>query len=314
MFGRSFILLLALAAAVGIPFVTSRTSNMRHEAANWWLSGETEVQPQAEEVAAEEPVKIPSALDTLPALRPEGLPISDLAEIFNFDVTMPWILGRWPRVNTRLAELDLQGYRVPLVSGTREDDLAGSLTYYFNKKQQVERITFRGTTGDARKLVHLLATRHRFVRQMHDNPGLFLYQVKWNGKAWSELHIRPTHVVSATSPYARFEVALDMRRPHWLNRPGPFRSRRSEPDPQPAPRYREASARSSRSSQTFTVDVWRWLTERTPATRPEPAATIEPAVVEAPTATETGPPGGEPSSPATTAVSPSPPQAVAPAP
>ena len=48
----------------------------------------------------------------------------------------------------RLAELDVQGYRVPLVTGTSRDDLAGSLTYYFDKTHHVTHIHFRGTTGD----------------------------------------------------------------------------------------------------------------------------------------------------------------------
>lgn len=79
----------------------------------------------------------------------EGTPVRDLAEVFRFDVTTDWILRHWPRVSTGLAQLQLQGYRVPLVTGTGEADLAGSLTYYFNARQKVQRITFCGTTGDA---------------------------------------------------------------------------------------------------------------------------------------------------------------------
>ena len=275
MFGRSLILLLALTAAVAIPLVASKTSNMRNSATQWWLSGETDRQPQATQTGSSDAAAAEKLAETLSALRPEGPPVTDLGEIFRFDVTTPWILGRWPRVTTRLADLDLQGYRVPLVTGTREDDLAGSLTYYFDKKQQAERITFRGTTGDARKLVRLLATRHGFVRQAHGDAGLYLYQVKWNGKAWSELHVRPKQVVSAASPYSRFEVALNMRRPHWLDLATPYQTGRSEPDPQPAPSFQEASAASSGpSSQRYTVSVRRWLTERTERSRPQPAPAV----------------------------------------
>ena len=55
----------------------------------------------------------------------EGAPVGDLAEVFRFDVTTDWILRRWPRVSTGLAQLQLQGYRVPLVTGTAQTDLAG---------------------------------------------------------------------------------------------------------------------------------------------------------------------------------------------
>ena len=112
-----------------------------------------------------------------------------------------------------LAELDLQGYRVPLVSGTSEADVAGSLTYYFNAKQRLERITFFGTTGDGRKLVALLESRFAFKRGNANEPNLFLYQVKSWGKVQSEMRIRPSPIVRSEVPNTRFEVALLIDRP-----------------------------------------------------------------------------------------------------
>ena len=76
--------------------------------------------------------------------------IQPLAAVFRCDITPPWVMSQWSRVSTGLAELDLHGYRVALISGTREGDLAGSLTYYFNIQQRLQRITFQGSTGDAR--------------------------------------------------------------------------------------------------------------------------------------------------------------------
>ena len=70
MFGRSLILLLALAAAVAIPFVASKTSNVRREAAQWWLSGETQAQPQAAEIASSDASATDKPTETLLALRP----------------------------------------------------------------------------------------------------------------------------------------------------------------------------------------------------------------------------------------------------
>ena len=64
--------------------------------------------------------------------------------------------------STGLTYLQLQGYRVPLVTGTTLADVAGSLTYYFNAQQRVQRITFRGTTGDPSVLATLLAQRLSF--------------------------------------------------------------------------------------------------------------------------------------------------------
>ena len=63
-------------------------------------------------------------------------PVLSLEEVLRFDVTTAWVLSKWPRVSANLAELDMQGYRVPLVTGTGDADVAGSLTYYFNAKQR----------------------------------------------------------------------------------------------------------------------------------------------------------------------------------
>jgi hypothetical protein len=143
--------------------------------------------------------------------------VHPLEDVLRFDVTTAWVLANWPRVSAGLAELDLQGYRVPLVSGTSDGDVAGSLTYYFNPKQRVARITFFGTTGDARKLVALLESRYGFKRTVVPEPNLFVYQVKSWGKVTSEMRIRPAPVVRSEVPNSRFEVALLVDRPKSMD-------------------------------------------------------------------------------------------------
>lgn len=145
--------------------------------------------------------------------RIEGAPAPNLEEILQFEGTPAWVMARWPRVTAGLAELDLQGYRVPLVSGTSSDDLAGSLTYYFNKNQKIERIIFHGTTGDPRKLITLVTSKFSFLHEPSGDPSLSLFQAKWHGKPHSELRIRPARVLRADQPNARYEVDLAMKRP-----------------------------------------------------------------------------------------------------
>jgi hypothetical protein len=140
-------------------------------------------------------------------------PPQDLAEVLHFNGTPAWVMTRWPRVTSGLAQLDLQGYRVPLVTGTGESDVAGSLTYYFDREQRVKFITFRGTTGDPRKLIGLVTQHYNLEQQPSDDPGLYLYQVRKYGKPLSELRIRPARVVRADQPFARYEVELALMRP-----------------------------------------------------------------------------------------------------
>jgi len=152
-------------------------------------------------------------------IRPDSTPVHPLEEVLRFDVTTAWVLQNWPRVSANLSELDVQGYRVPLVSGTNDDDLAGSLTYYFNPKQRVSRITFFGTTGDTRKLVSILESRYGFKRVVTPEPNVFLYQVKtWSwGQVTSELRMRTAPVVRKDLPHSRFEVALLIERPKSMD-------------------------------------------------------------------------------------------------
>ncbi len=165
-------------------------------------------------VARDRPHGVPSAPMRPPPPWPDDTAVRDLAEVLRFDVTPDWIVSQWPRVSAGLAHLSLQGYRVPLVTGTAQDDLAGALTYYFNPRQRLQRITFYGTTGNSRKLVALVTTRFGFARRLVNDASVFLYELPDSrGRARSFLWIRPTRVVRASEPHRRFKVAFVIERP-----------------------------------------------------------------------------------------------------
>lgn len=219
MFKRSFFLIIMM-AAIGLPYLATSSND-------WWsyfgaqhagADGKAAAfaagaKPGAYSNAAVRRGGAPAAGPLARSQTIEGQGAHDLGEVLRFDGTPGWVMSRWPRVTSGLAELDLQGYRVPLVTGTAEDDLAGSLTYYFDKNQHVAFISFKGTTGNPRKLISLVMSRYSFIPQQTNDPGVSLYQVKWNGKALSELRIRPSRVVRADQPRARFEIDLAMKRP-----------------------------------------------------------------------------------------------------
>jgi hypothetical protein len=152
---------------------------------------------------------------TLPiaARSPSGVELHTIQQTFNFDVTPAWVLGSWSRVSTGLAELDLQGYRVALVTGTREGDLAGSLTYYFDTRQQLQRIVFTGNTGDARPLVAWLTGRYHLMRELTGDPSMYLYRIRDGKTVMSELRIKPADVVRQGESLTRFSVNVMLSRP-----------------------------------------------------------------------------------------------------
>jgi len=144
----------------------------------------------------------------------EGAPVSDLGELLRFDVNPGWILQRWPRVSTGLSYMQLQGYRVLMVTGTKDTDLAGSLTYYFNAQQKVQRITFHGATGDPQLLIRLLTSRHAFARRLTNDPGLVVFEApQEDGRRTSLLKLTSVGVVKSSDPRRRLKVELAMERP-----------------------------------------------------------------------------------------------------
>ena len=216
--GRGALVLAIVVAAVAIPFFASSDSPV--SGISDWLSGNTDPSAQTGETgggtaASESPAgkdgeDRPVDLSKLP---PEGMPVGHFSEVFRYDVTPDWILSRWPRVSTGLADVRFHGYRVPLVTGVAQDDLAGALTYYFDERHQMRRLTFKGTTGDFRRLVTVITAQFGLERQLPSEPGVLLFQQTWNGKVQGELRVQPAPVVKASAPHRRYFVSLDLTKP-----------------------------------------------------------------------------------------------------
>jgi hypothetical protein len=200
--------LLAVSGPISLFSASDRLGSLKR---SWLGSGGAAATAASQPSNAAAPLATPAG--PTPSAPADATPMPSLAEVLRFDVTTSWVMHRWPRVSTGLPHLQLQGYRVPLVTGTSVADLAGSLTYYFNSQQQVERITLRGTTGDPNALVALLAGRYHFARRLTNDPGTVLFEtVNSSNQSAGTLKIRSAAVVKANQPYTRFEVDLVMDR------------------------------------------------------------------------------------------------------
>jgi len=206
-----------------VPVLAALSPMAYYSGPEWWSKAKASVFPAASgDVLDESAAPGPGAFSEVhdPSAFPgteipvEGAPVENLHEVFRFDVTPDWIVRRWPRVSAGLPYLELQGYRAPLVTGTAEDDLAGAITYYFNPRQELQRITFYGSTGNTRKLVDLVTSRFGFARRLTNDASVFLYEIpNQDGRSTSFLWVRPARVVTASDPHGRFEVALVVERP-----------------------------------------------------------------------------------------------------
>lgn len=206
MFRKLFLLALPIGAIAG-PFVI-------HSGPKWVsqatasLSSASDSQPQENSA-----VSTGASVEGLADIALEGPEVNQFWEVLRFDLTPSSLTQRWPRVTTSLHDLSLQGYRVPLVTGTKPDDLAGSLTYYFNYQRQLQRITFSGTTGDYRRLLKLLTGYYGFVNRPTNTPNVILFEVPVSGPAASYLWIQPVDVVRADQPLNQFQLTLVLERP-----------------------------------------------------------------------------------------------------
>ncbi len=142
----------------------------------------------------------------------EGTPSVSLEEVFRFDVTKEWVYQRWARKSTALSELGLYGVRVPLVTGTQIYDLAGSLTYFFDTAGKVQRISFKGNTGDTTKIVMLAVQRYGLQPQASSIVGEQLFEIRRGSDVFSQLRTRPSSVLWSSSPHDSFVLEMDLQR------------------------------------------------------------------------------------------------------
>jgi hypothetical protein len=110
-----------------------------------------------------------------PIVGPPGAPLEHL---LSFEITPEWVSENWSRVSTRLAELDLDGWRVAVATGTTATDLTGSITYYFDQKRRVQRITLHGYAADASRIVNMAASRFGMQRIPSDGQDLYTASIE----------------------------------------------------------------------------------------------------------------------------------------
>jgi hypothetical protein len=223
---RTLLKLLLLVAAVGIPYIIF-ADGWRNALQEKWHSitafasatSTRDTSSSSVNDVIQDSLQAPAAANESAAANLSGPPqpiltggyTDNLLSVLRFDVSPEWVSGRWSRVSTTLAEMDLEGLRVPLVTGHDTDDLAGSLTYYFDHKRQVQRIAFDGYTGDPRPLIATVTQYYHLNEEPTLGAGLYL--AKWNGNPTSMLRIRHSPVVRSEYSNSRYEVRLEINRP-----------------------------------------------------------------------------------------------------
>lgn len=215
--------ILLLAGAAGGPYVLFETEagNQARKGAEYFLaeSGSPPTGTLTSSQATDEPLWITPGHDptanplnaSTPHTSLAQAPVQSLQEVLRFDVTPAWVTARFPRISTVLADMQLDGLRVPLVTGTTPNDVAGTLTYYFDRYKRLQRISLHGVVGDPTRLIAELQQAYQLQQEPSLGGGLYL--MKWNGQPTSVMQIAPAPVIRADAPYSRFSAFIELNQP-----------------------------------------------------------------------------------------------------
>jgi hypothetical protein len=199
MFRRPLWLTAALALAAGVPYVA-----LDDRVADFAKTQYSRIAKSAPATYTSD--SNPLAENPLAVVGPASF--VSLEEALRFDVTPEWVTARWPQAGTVTANTEHLGLRVPLVTGTLATDVAGSLTYYFDQRHMLQRITLLGATGDDSRLVAFACQQFGLRPTQTLDRGLY-----YGGdldQPTSCLQVR--HAPASATPAAKFEVALELNR------------------------------------------------------------------------------------------------------
>ncbi|MEC7409367.1 MAG: DUF6690 family protein [Planctomycetota bacterium] len=140
-----------------------------------------------------------------------GAPVTDLREVMRFDISPEWVMNRFARVSTVLAEFRLKALRVPIVTGTRVDDLAGTLTYHFDGNDRLQRVSIHAFTGDPERLIGSMTQNYGLKQEPNLEAGI--YTKRWNGLPVHFLRLTRSSVVHADALHQKYTVFLELNQP-----------------------------------------------------------------------------------------------------
>ena len=144
----------------------------------------------------------------------DGGVIGRFEDVINMNITPKWITQRWARVSKNIQSGQWQGYRVPIVTGEETNDLAGALTYYFDNQQQLQRISFRGTTGEPQRIITMLQQTFHLTKRPTSLIGLYIKSQ--NRRPVSVLMIsRSPHATTQNNAarYSQYTIQFELNRP-----------------------------------------------------------------------------------------------------
>lgn len=138
-------------------------------------------------------------------------PIHDLRDVLRFDITADWVTARFTRVSTVLADTHLEGLRVPLVTGIGTNDLAGTITYYFDYSGKLQRVMLHAITGDVSTVVSTMTQYYGLQTEPSLDAGV--YTKRWNALPVHFLRVSRAPIVYRDALHHKYTVFVELNQP-----------------------------------------------------------------------------------------------------
>ena len=106
--------------------------------------------------------------------------------------------------------------RVALVTGVNTWDIHGSLTYYFDRNQQAQRISFHGWTGDPRQLIRGLQQQFGFQEEPSQWAGRYVARNNriFGDSQYGGLLLKHPAVIQQNEPTRKVAILLEINYPN----------------------------------------------------------------------------------------------------
>jgi hypothetical protein len=140
-----------------------------------------------------------------------GGAVIDLREVLRFDIVPGWLPQRFSRVTTVTSNVQMDGLRVPLITGTQPKDIAGTLTYFFDASKALKRINMHGLTGDPTELANLMVQYYQLKPEQ--SLGGQLFTARWNNRVTSVMQISPAPIIYAGADHSKYIIFLELNQP-----------------------------------------------------------------------------------------------------
>ena len=142
-------------------------------------------------------------------------PVHDFRQVFRFDLTPEQVKQRWDRVTSTSIGKSYRGLRVALVTGVNPWDLHGSLTYYFDRAQKLQRISFKGWTGDGTHFLNIMKSSYPLESLPTQWAGA--YEAKREGifqsSSFAGILLREPAVIRKQVPNEQLAIVLELNNP-----------------------------------------------------------------------------------------------------